>query len=156
MLEKTLESPLDYKEIQPVHSEGDQPWDFCGRNDANAEAPVLWPSHTKSWLIGKDWCWEGLGAGGEEDDQGWDGWMASSTQWTWVWVNFGSWWWTGRPGVLQFMGSQSQTWLRDWTELLIVVSYDSLYFCVVCCDFSIFISNFVDLILFLFFLDEPG
>ena len=51
-------------------------------------------------------CWEGLGAGGEGDDRGWDGWMASLTQWTWVWVNSGSWWWTGRPGVLQFMGSQ--------------------------------------------------
>ena len=52
------------------------------------------------------WCWEGLGTGGEGDDRGWDGWMASPTRWTWVWVNFGSWWWTGRPGVLQFMGSQ--------------------------------------------------
>ena len=54
VLEKTLESPLDCKEIQPVHSEGDQPWDFFGRTDAKAEAPVLWPSHAKSWLIGKD------------------------------------------------------------------------------------------------------
>ena len=52
------------------------------------------------------WCWEGLGAGGEGDDRGWDGWMASLTQWIWVWVNSGSWWWTGRPGVLRFMGSQ--------------------------------------------------
>ena len=52
------------------------------------------------------WCWEGLGAGGEGDDRGWDGWMASLTLWTWVWVNSGSWWWTGRPGVLWFMGSQ--------------------------------------------------
>ena len=52
------------------------------------------------------WCWEGLGAGGEGDDRGWDGWMASLTQWTWVWVNSGSWWWIGRPGVLRFMGSQ--------------------------------------------------
>ena len=63
------------------------------------------------------WCWEGLGAGGEGDDRGWDGWMASPTQCTWVWVNSGSWWWTGRPGVLQVMGSQSQTRLSDWTEL---------------------------------------
>ena len=54
MLEKTLESSLDCKEIQPVHSEGDQPWDFFGGNDAEAETPVLWPSHAKSWLIGKD------------------------------------------------------------------------------------------------------
>ena len=54
MLEKTLEGPLDCKEIQPVHSEGDQPWDYFGRNDAKAEAPVLWPPHAMSWLIGKD------------------------------------------------------------------------------------------------------
>ena len=54
VLEKTLESPLDCKEIQPVHSEGDQPWDFFGRNDAKAESPILWPPHAKSWLIGKD------------------------------------------------------------------------------------------------------
>ena len=62
------------------------------------------------------WCWEGLGAGGEGDDRGWDGWMASPTRWTWVWVNSGSWWWTGRPGVPWFMGSQRVR--RDWaTEL---------------------------------------
>ena len=54
VLEKTLESPLDYKEIQPVHCEGDQPWDFIGRTDAEAETLVLWPPHAKSWLIGKD------------------------------------------------------------------------------------------------------
>ena len=52
------------------------------------------------------WCWEGLGAGGKGDDRGWDDWMASRTRWTWVWVNSGSWWWTGRPGVLRFMGWQ--------------------------------------------------
>ena len=63
------------------------------------------------------WCWEGLGAGGEGDDRGWDGWMASLTRWKWVWVNSRSWWWTGRPGILRFMGLQSQTWLSDWTEL---------------------------------------
>ena len=79
------------------------------RNDAKAETPVLCPPHAKSWLIGKDWegwCWEGLGARGEGDDKEWDGWMASPTQWMWVWVNSGSWWWTGKPGVLWFMGSQ--------------------------------------------------
>ena len=67
--------------------------------------------------LGKDWCWEGLRAGRERDNRGWDGWMASPTQWTWVWVNSGSWWWTGRPGILKFMGSQSRTRLSDWTEL---------------------------------------
>ena len=63
------------------------------------------------------WCWEG--AGGEGDDRGWDGWMASLTRWTWVWVNSGSWWWTGRLGVLRFMGSQrvGRTERLNWTEL---------------------------------------
>jgi len=64
----------------------------------------------------RPWCWERLGAGGEGDDRGWDGWMASPTRWTWVWVDSGNWWWTGRPGVLRFMGSQRVG--RDWaTEL---------------------------------------
>ena len=62
------------------------------------------------------WCWEGLGAGGQGDDRGWDGWMASLTRWTWVWVNSRSWWWTGRPGVVRFMGLQRVG--HDWeTEL---------------------------------------
>ena len=69
----------------------------------------------------KLWCWEGLGAGGEGDDRGWDGWMASLTRWTWVWVNSGSWWWTGRSGMLWFMGSQrvGHDWAieMNWTEL---------------------------------------
>ena len=64
----------------------------------------------------RPWCWERLRAGGEGDDRGWNGWMASPTQWTWVWVDSGSWWWTGRPGVLQFMGLQRSR--HDWaTEL---------------------------------------
>ena len=116
VLEKTLESPLDCKDIQLVHPKGDQSWDFFGRNDAKAET-VLWPPHGKSWLTGKDWCWEGLGAGGEGNDRGWDGWMTSPTRWTWVWVNSGSWWWTGRPGMLQFMGSQRVG--HDWATDLI-------------------------------------
>ena len=90
---RLFESPLDYKEIQPVHSKGNQSWVFFGRNDAEAESPVLWPPHLKSLTHWKRlWCWEGLGAGGEGDDRGWDGWMASLTQWTWVWVNSKSWW----------------------------------------------------------------
>ena len=116
VLEKTLESPLDCKEIQTVHSKGDQLWDFFGRTDDKAETPVLWPPHVKSLLTEKDWCWKGLGAGGEGYDRRWDDWMASLTRWTWVWVNSGSWWWTGRPGVLWFMGSQRVR--HDWeTEL---------------------------------------
>ena len=76
VLEKTLENPLDCTEIQPAHSEGDQPWVFFGPNDAKAETPILWPPHMKSWLWKWLWCWEGLGAGGEGHDRGWDGWMA--------------------------------------------------------------------------------
>ena len=121
VLEKTLESPLDCKEIQPVHSEGDQPWDFFGSNDAKAETPVLWPPHAKSWLIGKD---SDAGRDWGQEEKGttrWDGWMASPTRWTWVWVNSGSWWWAGRPGVLWFMGSQrvGHDWATElnWTEL---------------------------------------
>ena len=70
VLEKTLESPLHCKEIQSVHSKGDQSWVFFGRNDAEAETLVLWPPQAKSQLIGKDSCWEGLGAGEEGDDRG--------------------------------------------------------------------------------------
>ena len=113
VLEKTLESPLDCKEIQPVHPKGDQSWVFIGRTDANAETPVLWPPHVKSWLIGKALM---LGGIGDRRRRGWDVWMASPTRWTWVWVDPGSWWWTGRPGVLQFMGLQRVG--HDWvTEL---------------------------------------
>ena len=63
----------------------------------------------------RPWCWERLKAGGEGDNRGWDGWMASPTQWTWVWVNSGSWWWTGKPGVLQSMGSQrvGHNWVTE-------------------------------------------
>ena len=74
----------------------------------------------------RPWCWEGIGAGGEGDDRGWDGWMASPTRCTWVWVNSGSWWWTGRPGVLRFVGSQRvrYDWGTElkWTELIMCSS----------------------------------
>ena len=113
VLLKTLQSPLNCKEIQPVHSKGDQSWMVFVKNDAKSETPISWPPHAKSWLIGKDFeCWEGLGAGGEGDDSGWDGWMASLTRWTWVWVDSGSWWWTGKPDVLQFLVSQRVG--HDW------------------------------------------
>ena len=114
ILEKTLESPLAWKEIQPVHPKGDQSWVFIGRTDVEAETPILWSPDAKSWLIWKDP--ERLKVGGEWDGRGWGGWMALPTQWTGIWVNAGSWWWTGRPGVLQFMGSQKVR--HDWaTEL---------------------------------------
>ena len=89
---------------EPVHPKGDQSWMFIGRTDAEAETLILWPPDVKNWLIGKnpdagnDWRQE------EKRTTGWDGWMASPTRWTWVWVSPGSWWWTGKPGV-QSMGS---------------------------------------------------
>ena len=88
VLEKTLESPLDCKEIQQVHSEGDQTWDFFGRNDAEAETPVLWPPHTKSWLIGKDFVagrdWGQEEKGTTEDEMaGWHHWLdGHESEWT--------------------------------------------------------------------------
>ena len=188
VLKKTLESPLDCKEIQPVHPKGNQSWLFIGRTDAEAETPILWPPDAKNWLNGKDpdarkdWRQEekgmtenemvgwhhqldgheseqapGVGDGQgslacfspwdrkeldmterrnwtrrywrteepgmllsmwwEGDDRGWDGWMASLTRWTWVSVNSGSWWWTGRPGMLWFMGPQRVG--HDWATDLI-------------------------------------
>ena len=116
VLEKTLESPLDCKEIQPVHSKGNQSWVFLGRTDI--EAPILWPPDGKNWLTGKDpdagKDWRREEKGTTEDEI--DGWMASSTQWTWVWASSGSWWWTGRPGVLQSIGLRRVR--HDWaTEL---------------------------------------
>ena len=110
-----LESPLDFKEIKPVHPKGNQSWIFIGRTDA--EAPILWPPYVKSWLKRRPWCWERLKAGGEGDDGEWDGWMISLTQCTWVWARPASWWSAGKLGVLQSMGLQSQTQLSDWTEL---------------------------------------
>ena len=101
VLEKTLESPLDYTEIQPVHPKGNQSWIFIGRTDGQAETPVLWWCASKNLThLKRPWCLEGLKAGGEGEGRGWDGWMASLTQWTWVWVNSGSWWSTVRPGML--------------------------------------------------------
>ena len=115
VLEKTLESPLDFKKIQPDHPK-DQFWVSTGRTDVEAETPILWPHDLKSWLIGKTWCWERLRAGGEGDKRGWDGWMASLTRWTWVWVDYGSWWWTACRAAVHGV-SKSQTQLSNSTEL---------------------------------------
>ena len=83
-------SPLDCKEIKPVNPKGNQCWTCVGRADAKAEAPILWPPEVKG--------------GGEGDNRGWNGWMASSTWWTWVWASSWRWSWTGKPGVPQSMG----------------------------------------------------
>ena len=119
MLEKTLESPLDYKEIQSVTPKGGQIWIFIRRTDAEAEVPILWPPDAKSWLTGrhpeagKDWRWE------EKGMTGWDVTMASLTQWTWVWARYGRWWRTGKPCMLQFVGSQRvrHNWVTEQQQV---------------------------------------
>ena len=82
----------------------------------NSNTLATWCEELTHWK--RPWCWERSKAGVEGDDRGWDSWMESLTQWTWVWASSGSWWWTGKPGVLQSMGLQSQTWLSNWTELI--------------------------------------
>ena len=108
---------LVLQEIQPDHPQGDQSWIFIQRTDVEVETPILWPPNVNSQIIGKDphsgkdWRQKEKG-----DNRGWDDWMSLPTQWTWVWVNSKSWWWTGRPGVLRSLGSQRVG--CDWaTEL---------------------------------------
>ena len=120
VLEKTLENPLDCKEIQPVHSKGDHPG--CSLEGMIVKLKLQYFGHLmqrvdsleKTLMVG------GIGGRRKRDDRGWDGWMASPTWWTWVWANSGSWWCTGRLGVLRFMGSQKvgQDWVTEgnWTE----------------------------------------
>ena len=114
-LEKTLESLLDCKEIQPVNRKGNQSWIFIGRTDAEAETPVLWPSDVKNWLIGKypdagkEWRQEEKETT-EDEMVWWHHWLTA-----WVWVSSESWWWTGRPGLLQSTGPQRVR--HDWAEL---------------------------------------
>ena len=114
VLEKALESLLDFKEIEPVNPKGNQPRLFIGRTDT--EAPILWPPGMKSWLIGKapdagkDWRQEEKG----KTDGGWDGWMASLTQWTWVWAQEDS----EGQGCLVCCSpwvTKSCIWVSDWT-----------------------------------------
>ena len=106
VLEKTLGSSLHSKEFKPVSPKGNQPWIFIGRTDVEVETLILWPSDTKSWCIGQDPDAGRLRAGGKEGNRGWYGWTASPTQWTWILANSGAQWRTGKPGVLQSMGSQ--------------------------------------------------
>ena len=133
-LEKTLESPLDCKEIKPVHPKGNQPWIFIGRTDAEAETPIFWPPDTKNWLTGKDPDAEKDWRQEEKGTTGWGGWMASLTLWTWVWASSGSWWRTGKPGMLRSMGLQRVR--HDWVTALnwtiidgVLLGYLSLFTC---------------------------
>ena len=111
LLEKTPGSPLDSTEIKPVNLKGHQPWILTRRTEA--EAAVFWSSDANRWLSGKvPECWWRLRTERGEAIREWDPCMASLTQGTWVWVNSGSWWWTGRPDMLQ--SKQSQRVGHDW------------------------------------------
>ena len=121
VLEETLKSPWSarrsnqsvLKRISPEYSlEGLM---------LKLETPTLWPLDEELTHWKRPWFWERLKLGGEGDDRRWDGWMASSTQWTWVWVGSRSWRWTEKPGMLKSMGSQSRTWL-SWTSSVGVLS----------------------------------
>ena len=122
VLEETLDSPLDCKEIKLVNPKRKSilniHWkDWCWSWNSNTLA--TWCEELTHWK--RPWCWERLKAAGEGDDREWDGWMASPTQWTWIWVSSRYWWWTGKPGMLQSMGLQGvgrdwATELNNWTE----------------------------------------
>ena len=125
VLEKTLGSPLDCKEMKPVNPKGNQPWVFTGRTDSEDEAPILWPPNAysleKTLMLGKT---EGRRRRGDREL---DCWEASSIQWTWVWASSGSWWWIGKPGVVQSMRLQrvghnwvtGLKWLQRWYVVLV-------------------------------------
>ena len=132
VLEKTLESPLDSKEIQPVNPKGNQSWIFIGRTDAEAETPILWPPVVKYWLIGKDpdagkdWRQEEKGTT-EDEMAGWRHQLNGH-----VWADCGSWWWTGKPGVLQSMGLQrvGHDWATELNWMVLFRSTIPLLFCI--------------------------
>ena len=113
VLKKTLESPLDCMEIQSVNPKGNQPWILIGSTDAwcwSSNMLATWCEEPIHWK--RPWCWERLRAGRKEGDRGWDGWMASLTQWKWVWANSGRYWRMGKPGMLQSTGLQRVR--HDW------------------------------------------
>ena len=128
---KTLESPLDCKKIQPVHPKGNRSWIFIGRTVAEAETLILCEELThweRPWSSGR------LKTGGEGDNRGGNGWMSSLTWWTWVWVSSGSWWWTGKPGMLQSTGLQrvGYNWVTElnWTDVFTLILGNFLeWFC---------------------------
>ena len=113
VLEKTLESSLGCKEIELVNPKGNQSWIFFGRTDAEGESPILWLLDVKNQLTGKDSDVRKIEGRRRTGNRGWYGWMASLTQWTWIWASARRQWRTGKPGTLQSMGLQSQTWLSD-------------------------------------------
>ena len=119
ILERTLENLLDCKEIKPVNPEGNQSWIFIERIYEAAEAPISGHLMWKTDSLERPWCWERLKAGGRGGNRGWDGWMVSAIQCTWVWANSGSWWCTRKCGMLQAMGSQRVRlhWATELTDM---------------------------------------
>ena len=127
-------NPSILKEISPGVHWKDWCWGW------NSSTLATWCEKLTHWK--RPWFWEGLGERGEGDDRGWDGCMATLTRWTWVWVNSGSWWWTGRPGMLWFMGSQRvrHNWMTElnWTEL--ICQYSDICLLAICDNSCIFHS----------------
>ena len=109
----------DADQIKPVNPKGNQPWIVTGRTGAKAETPILFPPDAKSQVTGKH-PYAGKARSQEKKGMtGWDGWMASPTQWTWVWASYGRWWRRGKPSVLQSMGvANSRTQLSEWTATM--------------------------------------
>ena len=126
VLEKTLESSLNCKEIQSILKEisPEHSLDWCWSWNSNTLAN--WCKELTHWK--RPWCWERLKVGGEGDNRRWDGWMASLTQWTWVWASSGSWWWTGKPGTLQSMGLQRVRHYSTTEDLKINTQFLNLKF----------------------------
>ena len=150
MLEKTLESPLDSKEIKPVNPKANWSWICIRRTDTEAEAPIFGHLMCRADLLQRPWCWERLKAGGEGGNRRWDGWMASLTQWTWVWASSQWWWRTGKSGILQSMGSQrvGHDWKTEQQQALgILISIHVFYYnyLLICLFPWYFIHNFARL-----------
>ena len=127
VLEKTLESPLDCKKIKPVNYKGNQSEYTLERLMLKLKLQYLMQ---RAYSLEKPWCWERLKARGEGDDRGWAGWIASPTQWTWVWASSGRWWRTGKPGMLQSMGSQrvGHDWAAEQKHIKWTFSWITLEF----------------------------
>ena len=134
VLAKTLESPLNCKEIQPIYPKENQSWIFIGRT-GSWNSNILASSCEERTHWKRPWCWERFKAGREGDGRGWDGWMTSPTWWTWVWASSGHWWRTGKPVILQPMGLHrvGDDWVTElnWTNSWLAV----------CCFFSLSKSN---------------
>ena len=117
VLDKTLERPLGCKGIKPINRKGSQPWIFLGRTNAEVEALIHWPPDAKKQLIGKDYkAEEDWGQKQKGGNRGWDGWIASSTQWTWVWANSRRWWKAGKPDASGHGIAKSWTQFSNWTR----------------------------------------